>query len=103
CNRPSDYKDKGGTVDFERWFKGSAALFGGIEYQTPYDPLRIKIEYDSNDYSEDWPQVRANSDMTQHTPWNVGINYRLGDWGDAKVSYQRGNTLTLGFNFYTNF
>ncbi|MBF4376771.1 YjbH domain-containing protein, partial [Vibrio anguillarum] len=46
---------------------------------------------------------RANSDMTQHTPWNIGMNYRLGDWGDAKISYQRGDTLTLGFNFYTNF
>lgn len=103
CNRPSDFKDTGGMVDYGRWFKGPAALFGGIEYQTPYEPLRIKIEYDGNDYSEDWPQIRANSDMTQHTPWNIGINYRLGDWGDAKVSYQRGDTLTLGFNFYTNF
>ncbi|MBF4332559.1 YjbH domain-containing protein, partial [Vibrio anguillarum] len=103
CNRPSDFKDNGGMVDFERWFKGPAALYGGIEYQTPYEPLRIKIEYDGNDYSEDGPQVRANSDMTQHTPWNIGMNYRLGDWGDAKISYQRGDTLTLGFNFYTNF
>ena len=41
--------------------------------------------------------------MPQHTPWNVGVNYRLGDWGDAKVSYQRGDTITFGINIYTNF
>lgn len=27
----------------------------------------------------------------------------LGDWGDIKVSYQRGDTLTLGVNLTTNF
>ncbi|ANU37660.1 YjbH domain-containing protein [Vibrio scophthalmi] len=102
CTRPSDFKGTGGSVDFERWFKGPAALFGGIEYQTPYDPLRIKIEYEGNDYSEDFPVGRGKA-MPQHTPINVGVNYRLGDWGDAKLSYQRGDTLTLGFNLYTNF
>tara|TARA_Y100001956_G_scaffold5226_1_gene4693 strand:- start:25934 stop:28132 length:2199 start_codon:yes stop_codon:yes gene_type:complete len=103
CTRPSDFKGTGGSVDFERWFKGPASLFGGIEYQTPYEPLRLKIEYDSNDYSQDFPVTRGGKSMTQHTPWNFGVNYRLGDWGDAKLSYQRGDTLTLGFNIYTNF
>ncbi|EGA69191.1 hypothetical protein VISI1226_14866 [Vibrio sinaloensis DSM 21326] len=103
CERPSGFKGTGGSVDFERWFKGPAALFGGVEYQTPYEPLRLKLEYDSNDYSQDYPVRVGVKSMTQHTPWNIGANYRLGDWGDAKLSYQRGDTLTLGFNIYTNF
>lgn len=103
CTRPSDTKGRGGNVDFERWFKGPTSLFGGIEYQTPYEPLRLKVEYDSNDYSQDYPVRVGAKSMTQHTPWNFGMNYRLGDWGDAKLSYQRGDTLTLGFNIYTNF
>ncbi|MUK77070.1 YjbH domain-containing protein [Aliivibrio fischeri] len=103
CSRQSDYKGKGGSVDFERWFKGPAAIYGGIEYQTPYQPLRLKVEYDSNDYSQDFPVTRGNVDMTQHTPWNFGVLYGLGDWGDIKVSYQRGDTLTLGVNLSTNF
>lgn len=102
CTRPSDYKGEGGSVDFERWFKGPAAIFGGIEYQTPYQPLRIKLEYEGNDYSKDLPTVQGKP-LIQHTPWNIGINYRLGDWGDAKLSYQRGDTLTFGLNLYTNF
>lgn len=103
CIRNNDeYAGSGGSVDFDRWFKGPAALFGGIEYQTPYEPLRIKVEYEGNDYSQDLPTVNGKL-LRQHTPWNFGINYRLGDWGDAKVSYERGDTLTLGFNLYTNF
>lgn len=103
CSRPSEFKGSGGSVDFERWFKGPASIFGGIEYQTPYEPLRVKIEYEGNDYSQDFPFVNGNKPMPQHTPWNFGLNYRVGDWADAKLSYQRGDTLTLGFNLYTNF
>lgn len=102
CTRPDDVKGTGGSVDYDRWFKGPASLFAGIEYQTPYAPLRLKVEYEGNDYSEDFP-VKHGKAMPQHTPWNVGVNYRLGEWGDAKLSYQRGDTLTLGFNLYTNF
>ncbi|MCG9544435.1 YjbH domain-containing protein [Vibrio sp. Isolate33] len=103
CERPSDFKGNGGSVDFERWFKGDAAIYGGFEYQTPYKPLTLKLEYDSNDYSQDYPVVRGGVDMTQHTPWNVGAVYRFTDWGSAKVSYERGDTLTLGFDLSTNF
>ncbi|WP_447062647.1 YjbH domain-containing protein [Vibrio alginolyticus] len=115
CDRYGDYEDgepprkgEGGAVDFERWFKGPAALYGGIEYQTPYQPLRLKLEYDANDYSEDFPasdspKVPNPKDMTQHTPWNFGVLYQLGNWGDLKLSYQRGDTLTFGMNLYTNF
>ena len=103
CERPSDFKGNGGSVDFERWFKGDAAIYGGFEYQTPYKSLTLKLEYDSNDYSQDYPVVRGGVDMTQHTPWNVGAVYRFTDWGSAKVSYERGDTLTLGFDLSTNF
>ncbi|MCG9683973.1 YjbH domain-containing protein [Vibrio sp. Isolate23] len=103
CNRDSDFKGTGGSVDYERWFKGPAAIFGGLEYQTPYAPFRLKLEYDGNDYTQDYPVVRAGKPLPQHTPWNIGVNYRLGDWGDAKVSYQRGDTITFGINLYTNF
>ena len=44
CDRNTGYKGKGGNVDFERWFKGCSAVFAGVEYQTPWDPLRIKVE-----------------------------------------------------------
>ncbi|MGV2989302.1 YjbH domain-containing protein [Vibrio sp. E150_011] len=103
CTRASDTKGNGGMASYDRWFRGPAALFGGVEYQTPWQPLRFKLEYDSNDYSQDAPHVRGHSDMTPATPWNVGALYRIGDWGDARVSYERGNTLALGVTLRTNF
>ncbi|MCV5746634.1 YjbH domain-containing protein, partial [Escherichia coli] len=73
CQRPSDSVSTGGTANADRFFKGPAALFGGVEYQTLHAPLRFKLEYDSNDYSEDFPVVHGGVDMTPHTPWNFGV------------------------------
>ena len=103
CTRPWDYKGSGGMVDFERWFKGPASIYGGFEYQTPYKPLRLKVEYDGNDYSQDFPVKYNVGDMTQDIPWNAGIVYQLGGWGDARISYERGNTWVAGITLATNF
>lgn len=109
CERDSGYKDNGGSVDFERMLKGPSALFAGVEYQTLHAPLRFKVEYDSNDYSEDFPVTRGNRanhgavDMAPHTPWNFGVLYRLSDMADLRLSYERGDTLVAGINLSTNF
>ncbi|MCA0935158.1 YjbH domain-containing protein [Vibrio alginolyticus] len=103
CERQSDFKSSGGSVDFERWFKGPAALFSGVEYQTLYSPLRFKLEYDSNNYSEDFPVRRGGIDMTPHTPWNFGVLYRLSHMADLRLSYERGDTLVAGLSLNTNF
>lgn len=98
CDRIKGFKGKGGSIDFERWFTGCAALFGGMEYQTSWDPLLLKLEYDANDYKTDF----ANN-LTQKSPWNIGLVYRYTNWGNLHLSYERGNTVTLGFSFNTNF
>ncbi|MGF1761300.1 YjbH domain-containing protein [Photobacterium sagamiensis] len=103
CGRDTAYKGKGGSVDFERWFTGCSAVFGGVEYQTPWQPLRLKAEYDANDYISDFPVTRGGVDMSQDSKINYGVLYRLGSWGDLRVSYERGNTWTFGFNLNTNF
>ncbi len=103
CDRNNGFKGTGGSVDFERWFKGPAALFGGIEYQTPHQPLRLKLEYEGNDYSDDFVNNQPDRTITQNTPWNVGVSYRLADWADIKLAYERGNTATFGMNLNTNF
>ncbi|EGQ9065160.1 YjbH domain-containing protein [Vibrio parahaemolyticus] len=102
CDRPSEFLSTGGTTNFDRAFKGPAALFGGIEYQTLHKPLRFKLEYDGNDYSTDYPVVQAGVDMTPHIPWNFGVLYRLG-MADFRLSYERGDTLVAGLTLNTNF
>ena len=103
CSRTSSFSGNGGSVDYNRWFTGSTSMFAGIEYQTPYKPLRLKIEYDGNDYSGDFPVTHGGVDMTPKTPWNLGAVYGVSDGFDLRLSYERGTTMSLGFTFSTNF
>lgn len=103
CGRDTSFKETGGSFDYGRMFTGCSALFGGIEYQTPYQPLSLKIEYDGNDYRSDFPVVRGKTEMTPATPWNFGVNYAFAKWGDVRVSYERGNSLHLGLRLHSNF
>ncbi len=41
--------------------------------------------------------------MDVNSPWNVGAVYRLGDWGSARLAYERGAVVTAGFSLHTNF
>ncbi|ART81798.1 hypothetical protein CBP31_03485 [Oceanisphaera profunda] len=98
CTRPTGTSGSGGKFDADKMFKGPAALFGGVEYQTPWQPLRLKLEYDSNNYVND----KAGT-LDVDSPINVGAVYRAFDWLDVHAGLERGNTLNLGITMRTNF
>lgn len=97
CHR-SGFTGVPGDFEFGNLFHGPAALFGGIEYQTPWQPLRLKLEYDGNDYSQEFA-----GKIVQSSPLNVGAVYRITESFDSHLSYQRGNTLMWGITLRTNF
>lgn len=99
CDRKGGFGGSGGTVDYDRWFTGPAAVFGGVEYQTPWEPLSLKVEYEGNDYSRD----RAGVPIVADSRWNFGANYHVTDWFDVQLSYERGNTFMFNFSLRTNF
>ncbi|OOE58993.1 YjbH domain-containing protein [Salinivibrio kushneri] len=103
CNRNTGYKGNGGNVDIDRMFTGCVALFGGVEYQTPLDPLSLKLEYDGNDYRSDFPTSRQGAPLPVDSPWNLGFVYQLAPWADIRLSYERGNTFTAGLTLVNNF
>ncbi|AIA70401.1 MULTISPECIES: YjbH domain-containing protein [Pectobacterium] len=96
CNRTQNTEI--GQFEVKNFLHGPAALFGGIEYQTPWDPLRLKLEYDGNDYSREFAGA-----IKQDSPFNIGAVYRVGDILDTTLSWQRGNTLMWGFTLRTSF
>lgn len=98
CDRSTNTVGTGSQLDFDRYFGGPASFFGGVEYQTPWDPLRVMVEYDGNDYSLD----RAGVPIDGSTPWNIGLNYRVFDWLDTSVSYERGDTFMFNIVLRTN-
>lgn len=103
CGRSQGYGVNGGKVDYQRWFTGCMALFGGVEYQSPYAPLRLKLEYDGNDYSQDYPVQRGAADLTPDSRMNVALHYQAWDWLDLRLAFERGNSVSFGFNFSTNY
>ncbi|MEH8021193.1 YjbH domain-containing protein [Rheinheimera metallidurans] len=96
CQRPQGYGGRGGKIDYDKFFKGPASLFGGIEYQTPWQPLRLKLEYEGNNYQNDFAGA-----LVQDSNWNFGAVYRWGDF-NFDVNYQRGNTFGFGVHYAMN-
>lgn len=92
-----DGSDLGGEFEVEDFFSGNASIIGGIEYQTPWEPLRLKIEYEGNNYKNE----RAEP-LIQDSRWNFGANYRYQGF-DLSLSWERGNTFGFGVNYTFNF
>ena len=88
-----------GDVNTGMYFRGPPSLFGGIAYQTPWEPLSLKIELEGNDYKHE-PQ---ENNQIQDSPINIGAVYKLNDSVDLSVGWERGNTALFGITLHTNF
>lgn len=81
------------------YFRGpNVALVGGIEYQTPIDGVRLKLELDGNSYAED-PLL---NNLPASSRFNYGIEYRPFDWLDLSLAYERGNTVMVRTILHAN-
>ncbi|MEL0638704.1 YjbH domain-containing protein [Marinomonas sp. TI.3.20] len=97
CQRTSD--TGAGTVNTGSFFSGqNVAIFGGVEYQTPWQPLSIKLEYDGNDYQHE----PLENNQEQNSRFNIGANFKLTDNMNLQLAYERGNTLAFGVTFHAN-
>jgi hypothetical protein len=96
--RPTSYVSYGGQFNTKQYFRGPTALFGGVEYQTPWAPLRLKLEYDGNDYRHE----PLDNNQKQSSPFNFGAVYRLGNSIDLTLGIERGNTALFGLTLHSN-
>lgn len=94
--RPGDVES--GGFNANRYFRGRTAVFGGLQYQTPLQPLLLKLEYEGNDYQSE-PQ---QNNQTQDSPVNVGLVWRLTPGVHLQAALERGNTAMLGVSFHAN-
>ncbi|NKX43832.1 YjbH domain-containing protein [Roseicyclus persicicus] len=83
----------GGNVDFDQFFRGDAALFGGIEWQAT-DRLRVQVEYSSDLYLAE----AADGLLSVESPINIGATYRLGRNATIGAHYLYGNTFGLSYS-----
>lgn len=86
-----------GSVDFGNWFKGPAALFGGLQYEVS-PRLVLTAEYSSDDYTAE----SQRTDFEHLSPFNFGATYRFANGLDVTGAWMYGNyagiLLTYTFN-----
>ncbi|GAA3899634.1 YjbH domain-containing protein [Halomonas cibimaris] len=98
-HRPDDSGgDQGGEFALDALFRGPVAAFGGVEYQTPWDPLVMQLEYEGNDYSNE----PSGSKLEQDSRFNIGGRLALTDGLSLHSGWQRGNTVMMGLNYRFN-
>ena len=96
--RSPGFTGSGGEFNARNYFRGRTALFGGVSWQTPWQPLVVKLEYEGNDYRHE----PLGDNQRQRTPWNVGVVYRLNRNVDFSAAFERGNTALFGLTLHTN-
>lgn len=95
-SRGTSFSDQGGELGFRSFFRGRTSLFGGVQMQTPWDPLILKLEYDGSDYRfEDRLAIAKPK-----SPFNFAAVYRYSPSIDLTLGIQRGNVATLGLSFH---
>lgn len=88
----------GGKPNSQAFFRGPAALFGGVQYQSPWEPLVLKAEYDGNHYQNE----PLNNNQPRKSPINLGLVYRMSPSVDLSWGLQRGDTMMLGLTLHTS-
>ncbi|MDP9929193.1 YjbH domain-containing protein [Variovorax paradoxus] len=83
---------------FGSYFRGPAALFGGVQWRTPWDPLTLKLEYDGNDYQSE-PQA---NNQRRRTPFNIGLSYRVSPKVTLSAGFERGDKFMIGLTLASN-
>ena len=108
-NRPSvsENYSRGGTPSYDKWFRGNAAMFGGIEYFSPkVKGLSIKLEYDPYDYL-DFSALNSPGAIYElgkkDSDINIGISFPFNEFITFDASYIKGNTFNLSFTIGATF
>lgn len=85
-------------LGFSHMFAGDAALFGGVEWQTPVKNLTLKAEYSSDAYTGE----QVFGDFTRNSPFNFGAEYALGSHLSLGAYYNYGSQFGFRVSFSGN-
>jgi len=88
--------DRGGEFALDALFRGPMALFGGVEWQTPWEPLVLQLELEGNDYASE-PQ---SNNQDQDSRVNLGARLAVTDNLSLQAGWQRGNTAMAGVSYH---
>ena len=103
----SDNYKVGGTPLYDKWFRGDASFFGGIEYFIPHQKgLSFKLEYDPYNYFganaiglDDSLEGRSLKLRKKTSNTNYGLSYPFNKFLTIDASYIKGNTFNVNLTF----
>lgn len=98
--RPHDIET--GQVSWRDMFKGRVGAFGGVNWQTPWSPLAIKLEYDGNDYKHEPAPRGQQTKIEQSSPVNIGAVFSPNKSLSISLGWERGNELEASLTLHTN-
>ena len=95
--RPAGFAGTGGQFEVGDWFRGPAALFGGVTYAAT-DRLTLKAEYSSDAYVRE----TARGIVERDTSVNVGLDYAVSDALTVSAALRHGTDVGLGLTYAIN-
>ena len=84
-----------GQLDFGNWFRGPAALFGGVSWRHS-DRLTLMAEYSPDLYLDE----NARIGFEVKSPINIGAQYKFKNGAQLTASYMYGSTLGLSYSYF---
>lgn len=81
----------GGRFNADSWFRGDAAVFGGISWR-PTDRLTLRAEYSSDGYVDEVGRGIVERD----SPFNFGLSYRVARGVDLSAFFVNGSEFGFG-------
>ncbi len=93
---PWDFSTGGeiGTTDF---FRGGSSLFGSIIYFEPKTKMRFKVEYDGNNYRDNYDLIPGFKRYISKSRYNYSLEYPINRNFSLNVGYIRGSETVFNF------
>lgn len=95
--RPANSALSASQDNYQAFFRGDAAVFGGVQWQSGDSRWLVKAELDGNDYRHE-PQ---DNKLATRSPVNLGVVYRYAPGIDLSLGWERGNTAMFGLTLQT--
>ncbi len=100
-SRPSEGGAFGGLLRYEQLFRGNVGVFGGLEYMTPLNGLKAKIELSSDSYEADSMFLKEAS-YNNISKLNYGLDYTINKNFNLSSYYIHGDKLGVQLNLSLN-
>ncbi|RRN53984.1 YjbH domain-containing protein [Pseudoxanthomonas sp. SGNA-20] len=91
--------DGAGSFNAKSLLRGPVGIFGGVAWQTPWEDLTVKVEYDGHDYSMEHVRVGP---LRQDSRINFGLNYTPSPGVRITLGWERGTEFTASLTLRGN-